>query len=61
MITVQFSMGYDEFNERLRKIKIEYEEYHKTKLQTINELEQFLMKKLIRKKSSSARSLKGLF
>lgn len=53
-------MTYDEFSDKLRKIKIEYESKHNKQLNTISELEIFLDSLLKRKTRNSLKSLKGL-
>jgi hypothetical protein len=53
-------MGYDEFSEKLRKVKIEYELATGKPLDTISELEIFLDRKLLKPRTKGLKSLKGL-
>ena len=57
-------MTYSEFAEQLRKLKIDFRNYMKRDLQSVDELEKFLDRKLSQPKpraSRAARSLKGMF
>ena len=53
-------MTYDEFSDKLRKVKIEYEKKFHKPLASINELELFLDSKLLKPKSKAVKSLRGL-
>ena len=54
-------MTYDDFAEKLRKLKAEFRKLEGREISTISELEKFLDRRLARPKKSGARSLKGLF
>ena len=53
-------MGYDEFYEKLRKLKIEYKLATNEDLELVRDLEMFLDRKLLKPKSKGLKSLKGL-
>lgn len=53
-------MGFDEFSTKLRIIKAEYLKIYNQELKTLDELEKFLDRKLIKSRSKSLKSLKGL-
>lgn len=53
-------MSYDEFYDKLQKMKIEYKLLHNTELVSILELESFLNRKLVKPKNNRLKSLKGL-
>ena len=54
------NMSYDEFSDKLRKMKIEYKAEFGKELSTLLELELFLDRKLKRPKSKTIKSLRGL-
>lgn len=54
-------MTYDEFSEKLMKIKAIHKQKHGREMETLKELEEHLDRMLARPKKSGARSLKGLF
>lgn len=53
-------MKYDEFSERLRKLKESYKTSTGDDLTTIEELEKYLDRLLTKPKKRGARSLRGL-
>ena len=53
-------MKYDEFSERLRKLKESYKMSTGRDLTTVDELEKYLDKLLAKPKKKGARSLRGL-
>jgi hypothetical protein len=53
-------MTFDEFIDKLNKIKFEYERLYQRKLSTVDELELYLMKKAHGKNSKGLKSLKSL-
>lgn len=59
---VELQVTYDEFGERLRKIKAEFLKARGQELTTVSELERFLELRLAKRpRRAGARSLKGLF
>jgi hypothetical protein len=53
-------MHFDEFLERLRKLKIEYKLNTGKDLNTVEELEQYLDRRLVKRNTRNLKSLKGL-
>ena len=53
-------MTYDEFAEKLRKIKAEYQQAHGRPLETVAELEALLDRRLAKPRNKGLRSLKGI-
>ena len=53
-------MTYDEFSDRLRRIKIEYESLYNKPLESIKDLESFLDRRLSKPRSKALKSLKGI-
>lgn len=53
-------MTYDEFAEKLRKIKQEYARDNGKELESIEELERVLDRRLMKPKIRGARSLRGI-
>jgi hypothetical protein len=54
-------MGFDEFATRLKDIKADFLKAHGRELKTVEELEQYLMRRKFSPKGSKAlKSLKGL-
>jgi hypothetical protein len=53
-------MTYDEFADKLRKAKSDYLTEYGKKLETIDELETFLTRRLIGKKKTGLKSLRGI-
>jgi hypothetical protein len=57
-------MNFDEFAEKLRKIKTDFRRAHGKPLETLEELEKFLDRRLAvttPRAAKAARSLKGMF
>jgi aromatic ring-opening dioxygenase catalytic subunit (LigB family) len=52
-------MTYDEFSDKLKEIKYEFENSKKMKLDTIKQLETFLIERKSRRFSKGLKSLKG--
>jgi len=53
-------MTYDEFSNKLREIAMEFERVKKTKLVTIDQLENYLVERKNRRLSKGLKSLRGL-
>ncbi len=53
-------MTYDEFREKLLKIKHEYTKETNRELESIQDLEKYLDRRLAKPKSRGAKSLRGL-
>lgn len=61
---VEYIMNYDEFHEKLRKVKLDFKNSQGKDLETIHELDTFLDRRLAssaQKVSKGAKSLRGLF
>lgn len=57
---VQSSMTYDDFSNKLREIKEEYERAKKSKMSTVKQLEDYLVERKEKRFSKGLKSLKGL-
>lgn len=53
-------MGYDEFADKLTKIRAEFRRLKGRELETVEELERYLSERLIKRRSRGLKSLKGL-
>jgi len=53
-------MVYDEFAEKLRKVKLDYQRLTGKSLETIDELEKFLDRQLAKPKPRAAKAAKSL-
>jgi len=53
-------MNFDDFSDKLRKLRIEYVRVEGKEMTTVRELEAFLDKKLARPKRKGAKSLRGM-
>lgn len=53
-------MTYDDFSDKLREIKTEFETTKNTKLKTVEQLESYLTERKNRRKTRGVKSLKGL-
>lgn len=53
-------MGFHEFSDRLMKLKEEFLKLKGKEMTTVNELEEFINKRLIVRSSRGAKSLKGI-
>jgi hypothetical protein len=53
-------MSYDEFYDKLCKLKAEFQLMHNREIQTIEELQKLLDAKLARKSKGGLKSLRGL-
>jgi hypothetical protein len=53
-------MTYDDFSNKLREIKEEYERAKKSKMSTVKQLEDYLVERKEKRFSKGLKSLKGL-
>ncbi len=53
-------MTYDEFSDMLCKIKRLYKEAKNEDLVTVDQLDEFLLVRLLKKRSNGAKTLKGI-
>lgn len=53
-------MTYDEFSDKLKQIKSEFFSVKNKKIETVKELEEYLVERKVRPKSKKLRSLRGL-
>jgi hypothetical protein len=51
---------FDEFSDKLREVKTEYERVKRSKLSTVKQLEDYLVERKSRRMSRGLKSLKGL-